>query len=636
MNTERTQPLYIPPFDLHLFNEGRHWDIYRILGAHPGQQNGSQGYNFAVWAPNAKEIHVVGEFNDWRYGEYPLFPVGVSGIWAAFVPGLDKGQLYKLGVMQASGRIVYKADPFAFATELRPGFAARTWDLDNYTWQDEAWMQARREKGLPLKDPVSIYEVHAGSWQRRADGSFLSWSELAERLIPYVKDLGFSHIQFMPLAEHPLDESWGYQVAHFFAPTSRFGAPEELKAFVDQCHQAGIGVLLDWVPGHFPKDDWSLGRFDGSALFEHSDPRQGEHPDWGTYVFNYGRHEVRGFLFSNALYWLKEFHFDGLRIDAVASMLYLDYSREEGEWVPNVFGGKENIEAIDFLKELNKTVHGHYPGAMMVAEESTAWPGVSRPLYTGGLGFTFKWNMGWMHDTLEYFTKEPVHRAYHHNNLTFSMLYAFTENFVLPMSHDEVVHGKRALLAKMPGDQWQQFANLRLFFSYLWAHPGKKLLFMGGELGQWNEWDSQSRLDWELLEYPNHQGIRDLVRELNHLQRGHGAMHQEDHDWTGFQWVDFSDYRASVISFLRKAPGQRPLLWVFNFTPVVREGYCVGCPSGGLWRELFNSDSELFGGSNVGNGGLVQAREAGLGNLPFTLALTLPPLGALALTPAED
>ena len=487
MNT--TKPLYIPPFDLQLFNEGKHWDIFKILGAHPYDEDGRQGYRFAVWAPNAQEVHICGECNDWRYGEYPLYPVGVSGIWAAFIPDIPKGMLYKFGIKQLDGRIAYKTDPMAFYAEVRPGVASRTWDLDNHQWQDEDWMLRRRENGLPLNRQVSIYEVHAGSWRRTSSGArFMSYEELADQLIPYVKKLGFTHIQFMPLAEHPLDESWGYQVSHFYAPTSRFGKPEEFKAFVDRCHLEGIGVLLDWVPGHFPKDDWCLGRFDGTALYEHSDPRQGEHPDWGTYIFNYGRHEVRGFLFANALYWLKEFHIDGLRIDAVASMLYLDYSREEGEWLPNVFGGKENLEAIDFLKELNKTVHGLYPGAIMVAEESTAWAGVSRPLYAGGLGFTFKWNMGWMHDTLEYFTKNPVYRSYHHNNLTFSMLYAFTENFVLPLSHDEVVHGKGALLSKMPGDIWQKQANLRLLLSYQWAHPGKKLLFMGGEFGQWNEW----------------------------------------------------------------------------------------------------------------------------------------------------
>ena len=629
-----TSPVYIPPFDLHLFNEGRHWDIYRILGAHQEEQEGRQGYRFAVWAPSALEVHVAGDFNDWRYGELPLHPVGVSGIWAAFVPGVAKGQLYKYGVKQNNGRVVYKTDPFALHTELRPGIAARAWDLDNHVWNDASWMQTRREQGLLLDKPVSIYEVHAGSWKRKNGGEFLSYSELAEQLIPYVLEMGFTHIQFMPLAEHPLDESWGYQVSHFYAPTSRFGRPEELKHFIDTCHQAGLGVLLDWVPGHFPKDDWCLGRFDGTALYEHMDPRLGEHPDWGTYIFNYGRHEVRGFLLANALYWLKEFHFDGLRIDAVASMLYLDYSREEGEWLPNVFGGKENLEAIDFLKELNKTVHGHYPGALMVAEESTAWAGVSRPTYAGGLGFTFKWNMGWMHDTLEYFSKQAIHRAYHHNNLTFSMLYAFSENFMLPLSHDEVVHGKRALLSKMPGDTWQQFANLRLLFCYQWAHPGKKLLFMGGEFGQWDEWNSQAQLDWVLLQFPRHQQLRTLVTELNRVQAQYPAMHKRDHDWTGFQWVDFSDYQASVISFLRKAPDASPMLWVFNFTPVVRRNYTLWCPTPGVWCEIFNSDSSLYGGSDAGNAGCALAESRTGSNDQSSIEITLPPLGALAFVPA--
>jgi 1,4-alpha-glucan branching enzyme len=629
-----TRPLYVPPFDLQLFNEGKHWDIYRILGAHPYEEEGLAGYRFAVWAPNARSVHLTGDFNDWRHGEYPLYPVGLSGIWAGFLPGIPKGALYKYGVEQADGRIVYKSDPVAFHAEVRPGNASRTWDLDNHQWQDGEWMQRRKEQGLPLASPVSVYEIHAGSWRRKNnDADFLSYAELADQLIPYVKDLGFTHIQFMPLAEHPLDESWGYQVSHFYAPTSRFGRPEDFKAFVDRCHQAGIGVILDWVPGHFPKDDWCLGRFDGTALFEHSDPRQGEHPEWGTYIFNYGRHEVRGFLFANALYWLKEFHIDGLRIDAVASMLYLDYARKDGDWLPNVFGGKENLEAIDFLKELNKTVHGHYPGALMVAEESTDWPGVSRPLYAGGLGFTFKWNMGWMHDTLEFFAKDPLYRPHHHNNLTFSMLYAFTENFLLPLSHDEVAHGKGALASKMPGDQWQQQANLRLLLSYQWAHPGKKLLFMGGEFGQWSEWNSQTQLDWTLLDFPRHRGILNLVRELNRLQSQYPAMHRTDHDWNGFEWVDFSDYKASVVSFLRKTPGEKPLLWVFNFTPVPRYNYCLGCPDQGVWCEIFNSDSTTFGGSDIGNAGCATAQESHLGSWPRHLELSLPPLGALAFTP---
>ena len=475
--------------------------------------------------------------------------------------------------------------------------------------------------------------MHLGSW-RRDNWDYRTYRQLTEELIPYVKDMGFTHIELMPIAEHPLDESWGYQTSHYFSPTSRHGTPDDLRFFIDKCHQEGIGVILDWVPGHFPKDEWGLGRFDGTALYEHADPRKGEHPDWGTYIFNFGRHEVCNFLLTNALYWLKEFHIDGLRIDAVASMLYLDYSRKEGEWVANDHGGNENVEAIEMFKELNTVVHDQFPGAIMVAEESTSWPGVSRPVYTGGLGFTFKWNMGWMNDTLSYISKSPIHRAYHHNSLTFSMIYAFSENFVLPISHDEVVHGKGALLSKMPGDTWQQMANLRLLFSYQWAHPGKKLLFMSCEFGQWNEWDCRKELDWVLLGFPAHQGLRNTVTDLNRTLRENPAMYKQDNDWTGFEWVDFSDYKSSTISFLRKSDGDKSILWVFNFTPVVRTGYCLGCPQGGTWKEIFNSDAEIYGGSNVGNVGEVIAKKAGdIGSFPYYLELTLPPLGAIALRP---
>ena len=630
-----TQPVFVEPFDLYLFGRGEHWDLYRILGAHPdvgaeGPFEGKPGYRFGVWAPNARAVSVVGAFNDWTAYRHPLYPVGSSGIWAGFIPGMTPNNSYKYAVEQINGRLTHKIDPLALASESRPGNAAVTTSLDGYIWGDEDWMEGRREIGPPLARPMSAYEVHAGSWRRKG-GGFYTYAELADLLIPYVKDLGFTHIEFLPLAEHPLDESWGYQTSHYYAPTSRFGSPDELRALVDRCHQAGIGVLLDWVPGHFPKDDWCLGRFDGTALYEHEDPRKGEHPDWGTYIFNYGRHEVRNFLFANALYWLKEFHIDGLRIDAVASMLYLDYSRSQGEWIPNEFGGNENLEAIDFLKELNKVVHAHFPGAVMIAEESTAWPGVSRPLYTGGLGFTFKWNMGWMNDSLEYFRHEPVHRFWHHSSLTFSMLYAFSENFVLPMSHDEVVHGKGALLAKMPGDSWQQFANLRLLLAYQWAHPGKKLLFMGAEFGQWNEWNSQSELDWVLLAFDPHRGVQALVRDLNGLMAREAAMYARDHDWSGFEWVDFTDSRSSVISFLRKAEGHPPVLWVFNFTPVVREGYGVRCPAPGRWREVLNSDAGIYGGSNLGNGGETHAIPVEGGGQ--VLELTLPPLAALAFMP---
>jgi 1,4-alpha-glucan branching enzyme len=628
-------PVALGELDIFLFGQGKHWDLYRLLGAHPHEGQQGTGYRFAVWAPNAKAVSVVADCNDWTPGCHALHPVAASGIWAGFIPGFEKGWLYKYAITQQDGAVVEKADPFAFCTEMRPGIAARTWTLDAYAWNDGDWMEARRQGGLPLNDAVSIYEVHAGSWRWNGKeyGSFYSYRDLAETLVPYVRDLGFTHIEFMPLAEHPLDESWGYQVGHYFAPTSRFGTPEDLRYLIDVCHQNGIGVILDWVPAHFPKDSWSLGRFDGTGLFEHEDPRQGEHPDWGTYVFNYERHEVKNFLLANALYWFKEFHVDGLRIDAVASMLYLDYSRQEGQWIPNKYGGKENIAAIELLRELNVVVHDHFPGAAMIAEESTSWAGVSRPVYTGGLGFTFKWNMGWMNDTLSYFANDPIYRAYHQNQLTFSMLYAFHENFILPLSHDEVTHGKGSLISKMPGDQWQQMANLRLFLTYMWAHPGKKLIFMGCEFGQWKEWNSREPLDWALLDFPNHQGASELVRALNRLHKAYPAMHASDNDWTGFEWVDLSDYAASVITFLRKAPDGAPVLWAFNFTPIVRENYAVGCRIPGYWREICNTDAALFGGGNIGNDGGVMARPADYGDWPHYLSLTLPPLAAVAFTP---
>ncbi|WP_319764944.1 1,4-alpha-glucan branching protein GlgB [Maridesulfovibrio sp.] len=631
-----TLPVYIAPFDLFLFGKGEHWDLYRILGAHFDLQEEQEGYRFAVWAPNAREVFVTGDFNGWNNRANKLMPVGVSGIWAGFIPGVEAGQMYKFHVVQSDGHEVTKTDPFAFRTEMRPGHAAVTWGLDQYEWRDKDWMTARRDGGLPLDKPISVYEVHLGSW-RREGWDYRSYRELVDELIPYAKDMGFTHIELMPIAEHPLDESWGYQTTHYYSPTSRHGNPDDLRYFIDMCHKAGLGVILDWVPGHFPKDDWGLGRFDGSALYEHADARKGEHPDWGTYIFNFGRHEVCNFLLANALYWLKEFHIDGLRIDAVASMLYLDYSRREGEWIPNEHGGNENIEAIELLKKLNTVVHEQFPGAIMIAEESTSWPGVSRPVYAGGLGFTFKWNMGWMNDTLDYMEKSPIHRSYHHNNLTFSMIYAFSENFFLPISHDEVVHGKGALLSKMPGDMWQQMANLRLLFSYQWAHPGKNLLFMGCEFGQWNEWNCRKELDWTLLGFPSHQGLRNTVIDLNRVMHENPAMYRHDTDWSGFEWVGFNDYKSSTISFLRKSEGERPVLWVFNFTPVVRTNYCLGCPQDGYWEEIFNSDSEMYGGSNVGNVGKVEARKAGdLGAFPYYLELTLPPLGAIALRPGRE
>ena len=626
-----TLPVHIPSFDLHLIGQGRHYDLYRILGAHPETRGELTGYRFAVWAPNAARVSVIGDFNGWDQGAHPLFSSD-SGIWSGFVPGVPQGEYYKFAVTRQDGYTLTKTDPMAFCTEMRPGNAAVTWRLDDYQWNDGGWMEDRRAKGGQIiNKPMSVYEVHAGSWRWKGTeyGSFLSYRDMADELIPYALDLGFTHLEFMPLAEHPLDESWGYQVGHFYSPTSRYGSPEDLKYLIDRCHQAGLGVILDWVPAHFPKDDWGLGRFDGTALYEHEDPRQGEHPDWGTFVFNYARNEVRNFLFSNALYWLKEFHIDGLRIDAVASMIYLDYSRKDGEWVPNRYGGKENIEAIEFMRDLNVVVHDDFPGAAMIAEESTSWTGVSRPVYTGGLGFTFKWNMGWMNDTLDYFSKDSVFRAYHQNNLTFSMLYAFHENFILPMSHDEVTHGKGALLSKMPGDDWQKFANLRCFLSYMWGHPGKKLLFMGGEFGQWREWSSREPLDWALMDFPNHQGLARVVKDLNALLRGEPALHQLDNDWTGFEWIDLSDYQSSVISFLRRARDGSQIMCVYNFTPVVRENYALGCRHEGYWREVFNSDASEYGGSGVGNAGGVMSGKAEIGMWPCYVELTLPPLGAV-------
>ncbi len=629
----KSYPLFIEPFDLYLFNKGQHHDMYRILGAHPKEQDGEIGFSFAVWAPNATEVSLAGEFNYWTYGEIPLFSVGSSGIWAAFVPGIKKGMLYKYGIKGFYGEIVYKSDPVAFYSEYRPGTASITQGLEDYPWTDGDWMEQRSILGAHLDRPVSIYEVHAGSWKRHDDvlHPFYNFREMAETLIPYVKDLGFTHIEFMPLAEHALDQSWGYQTGQYFSPSSRFGRPEDLKYFIDRCHQAGIGVILDWVPGHFSPDKSGLVRFDGTALYEYEDPEQGMHLDWGTYIFNFGRYEVKNFLLANALYWLREFHFDGLRIDAVASMLYLDYSRQPGKWRPNIYGGNENLEAVDFLRELNTVVHDKAPGAITLAEESTAWAGVSRPVYTGGLGFTFKWNMGWMHDTLGYMQNDPIHRKFHHNSLTFSMVYAFSENFVLPLSHDEVVHGKGSLLSKMPGDMWQMQANLRLLYAFMWAHPGKKLLFMGGEFGQWKEWDESAELDWDLLPFPAHAGIKSLVRDLNGLLRAEPAMYQHDNDWSGFSWLDFADYNASVVSFLRKTDTGRPVAWVFNFTPVTRQGYRIPVPFGGVWRERLNTDSELYGGSNVGNCGAIKAEG---GKRPgHSLRLTLPPLAAMAFVP---
>jgi 1,4-alpha-glucan branching enzyme len=618
--------------DLHLFGEGTHYRLYERLGAHPRSIDGVAGTSFAVWAPNAVRVSVVGTFNGWDGRRHPMRRLGASGVWELFLPGVGVGELYKYELKLRDGQLRLKTDPMAFAMELRPKSASVVQGLGNFAWHDEDWIRARAV-GDPRQKPMAIYEVHLGSWMRASegDGGWLSYRELAPRLIEHCKAHGFTHLELLPIAEHAFDLSWGYQTTGYFAPTARYGAPDDLRYFIDLCHQHGLGVLLDWVPAHFPKDDYALRWFDGTALYEHADPREGEHRDWGTLIFNYGRHEVRAFLLANALYWLDQFHFDGLRVDAVASMIYRDYSRPHGEWIPNQYGGRENLEAIALLQELNRQVYSAFPGVLTIAEESTAWGGVTAPTYLGGLGFGFKWNMGWMHDTLHYFTKDPVHRKYHHNDLTFSMLYAWTENFILPLSHDEVVHGKRALLSKMPGDDWRKAAGLRQLLAYLYAHPGKKLLFMGAEFGQWSEWRHDASLDWQLLAEPRHSGIQRLVQQLGQLYLGHDALWAWDHEPRGFQWIDCTDSEQSVISFLRRGP-QGELVCVFNLTPLPRRNYRIGVPAPGDYLELVNSDAEGFGGSNLGNCGRVVSQPIPSHGMEQSLALTLPPLGALIFT----
>ena len=615
--------------DLYLFGEGRHHHAYRFLGARMREVDGIMGCLFAVWAPAVRRVSVVGDFNAWNGLRHPMRNLGASGVWELFIPGLQPGDLYKFEILGRHRQLLLKADPYGQAMTLRPDTASRIPDPTQHRWRDEAWMRERAEWDWQ-HEPLTTYEVHLGSWRRGEDGRFLSYGEIADALIPYVQELGYTHIELLPVSEHPLDESWGYQVSGYYAPTARFGAPNELRDFIDRCHQAGLGVLLDWVPAHFPRDEFALARFTGEPLYEHADPRRGEHKDWGTLVFDYGRNEVKNFLLSNAVYWLEEFHIDGLRVDAVASMLYLDYSRNDGEWLPNEYGGRENLDAIAFLKEMNEVLHQRFPGAITVAEESTAWPMISRPVWMGGLGFSMKWNMGWMNDTLEYFAHDPVHRRYHHERLTFSQLYAYTENFVLPLSHDEVVHGKRSLLEKMPGDDWQKFANLRLLLAWQAAHPGKKLLFMGGELAQRAEWDASRELEWRLLDQPSHQGIHGLARDLNRLYREHIALHRHDFESEGFRWIDCHDSEQSVLSFLRQA-GDAHLLCVFNFTPVPRYHYRIGAPEPGRYREILNSDAECYGGSNQGNHGAVLAEPVPWMGFDASLELTLPPLGALWL-----
>ncbi|HEX2698923.1 MAG TPA: 1,4-alpha-glucan branching protein GlgB [Acidimicrobiales bacterium] len=618
--------------DLHLIGEGRHRHLWRALGAHVRVHEGAHGTAFAVWAPSARSVRVVGNFNQWDGRTHPMRSLGSSGVWELFIPGVGHHDLYKFEIYTAAGHLTLKADPMAFRAQHPAEGTASMVAESHHDWNDDAWM-ATRDKAEKIHAPISIYEVHVGSWRKSDTGTYYSYRELAERLPDYLVEMGFTHVELMPVAEHPYDPSWGYQVSGYYAPTARFGTPDDFRFLVDALHAKGIGVLVDWVPAHFPSDEWALARFDGTALYEHEDPRLGAHPDWGTLVFNMGRHEVRNFLVANALFWLEEFHVDGLRVDAVASMLYLDYSRKDGEWIPNKFGGRENLEAVEFLKELNEAVYGAHPGVMMVAEESTAWPAVSRPTYVGGLGFGFKWNMGWMHDTLQYFSKDPIHRRYHHNDLTFGLLYAFSENFVLPLSHDEVVHGKGALVSKMPGDKWQRLANLRALFAWMWAHPGKQLLFMGGEIAQEREWSHEHALDWHVLDDPGHRGVQSLVASLNRAYQDLPQLWQRDDSPEGFRWIDASDVENNVLSFLRIGADGRPLACIANLSPVVRHGYRFGLPCGGDWREVVNTDAVEFGGSGVGNSGSVYAADASWHGLPFSAELTLPPLAVLWLVP---
>ncbi len=627
-------------YDLYLFGEGNHFQLYDKLGAHPLTHDGVAGVLFAVWAPNAVRVSVVGDFNQWDGRRHAMRPRGASGLWELFLPGLAQGDLYKYEIKsQAGGALLTKSDPYGFAMEVRPSTASMVWDLEQYVWQDADW-RSQRPARQALDAPMNVYEVHLGSWRRAEGGRWLTYRELADTLVPYARDLGYTHLELLPIAEHPFDGSWGYQVIGYFAPTARFGTPDDFRYFVDAAHQAGLGIILDWVPAHFPKDATGLAQFDGTHLYEHADPRKGEHQDWGTLIFNFGRNEVAAFLLTNALFWLDKYHIDGLRVDAVASMLYLDYSRESGQWVPNEYGGRENLEAVRFLKRFNEQVHAQFPDVLTIAEESTSWPLVTRPTYLGGLGFSLKWNMGWMHDILDFMGKDPVYRRYHHHSLTFSLMYAFSENFVLPFSHDEVVHLKGSLLTRMPGDNWRRFANLRALYGFMATHPGKKLLFMGGEFGQWREWNEDDQLTWELLEHPLHRQLQHYVRDLNHLYKNEPALHQVDFSWEGFQWIDLRDVDQSAVSFLRRgaaagaaADTAEFVVVVANFTPVPREGYRVGVPRAGFYKELLNSDAEAYGGSNMGNRGGLPADAIAWQDQPYSLLLTLPPLALVILKP---
>jgi 1,4-alpha-glucan branching enzyme len=638
--TTMQDPYRFPPlltdYDLHLMGEGTHWSSYERLGAQLRTVDGVSGVNFAVWAPNATSVSVIGDLNDWDGRRHPMRRHIPSGIWELFIPHAGPGMNYKFRV-KTGHQVNDKSDPYGFAAETPPKTASMVADLKAYQWEDSEWMTRRRDTNW-LEQPISVYEVHLGSWRRPHDDSrnWLWYRELAEELVKYCHEMNYTHVELLPVSEHPYSASWGYQTVGYFAVTSRFGSPYDFMYFVDYLHRHGIGVILDWVPAHFPRDGHGLRQFDGTALYEHEDPRQGEHPDWGTLIFNYSRNEIRNFLLSNALFWLDKYHIDGLRVDAVASMLYLDYSREDGQWIPNEHGGRENLSAISLLKSFNELVHGQHPGVLTIAEESTAWDGVTRPTYAGGLGFSLKWNMGWMNDTLSYIQNEPIHRQYHHDSLTFSMIYAFSENFTLPLSHDEVVHGKGSLLDQVPGDLWQKFANLRLLFGYMWTHPGKKLLFMGSDFGQWKEWDHDNELQWELLEHGTHGGLKQLVSDLNAMYRREPALYEVESDGSGFEWIDCHQREDSMLAFLRKAKDSSDqLVVVCNFTPVVRENYRIGVTRGGWYQEILNTDSKYYNGSNVGNYPGLMAEPISAQSRPFSINLTLPPLAVSVFKPAQ-
>ena len=628
MNTSHEKCHPITDFDLYLIAEGNHFKSYEKLGARVMDLQGVKGVYFALWAPNAKSISVVGNFNNWQPNAHPMIHLKSSGVWELFVPGLKTGEIYKYAIMTTDNQLHLKADPYAFQAELRPHTASVVCSLDEYAWKDDEWIKTRAQRKF-TDMPISIYEVHLGSWKPNLDGKFLNYRDLAEKIAEYVLSMGYTHIELLPMMEHPLDESWGYQIINYYAPTSRFGTPEDFMYFIDTCHENGIGVILDWVPGHFPKDEHGLINFDGQQIYAYQNWKKGEQKEWGTFVFDFGRNEVTNFLISNANFWFEKYHVDGLRVDAVASMLYLDYARSPGEWEPNRYGGHENLEAISFIKKLNTVVHANHPGILMIAEESTSWPRVSHPVQDGGLGFDMKWNMGWMHDTLSYFSKDPVFRKYHQGQLTFSLVYAFSENFILPISHDEVVYGKKSLLSKMPGDDWQKFANARLFLTYMFAHPGKKLLFMGNDLGAWNEWDSNRFLDWGILGQEMNHKVHSFLKDLQFLYRDYRAFYSQDFNSHGFEWIDFLDESQSVISFLRWSKDYKELLiFTFNMTSVPRHSYRIGVPCSGFYKEILNSDAKEYGGSGVGNWGGVFSEEIECHSRPYSLRLSLPPLGA--------